>query len=56
MYVGLDVHEKNIEVVLAMPGRRGEVSSNGSITNDLHSLKRLISKLRNNKRELIATM
>ncbi len=48
IYVGLDVHKKAIEVALALPGRKGEVLSYGSISNDLHSIKRLVCKLRKN--------
>lgn len=48
MYVGLDVHKKEIEVALALAGRNTELLSYGRITNSLHSLDRLIKKLRKN--------
>jgi transposase len=46
IYVGLDVHKNDIEVALAHGGRKGLLLPYGRISNDLHSIDRLISKLR----------
>lgn len=43
-YVGLDVHKERNEVAIADSG--GEVRLYGSISNDLHSLEKLVYKLR----------
>jgi len=48
LYVGLDVHKNENEVALAHAGRGGQVLTYGRISNDLHSLDRLVGKLRKN--------
>lgn len=48
LYIGLDVHKNENEVALAHAGRGGEVLTYGRISNDLHSLDRLVGKLRKN--------
>jgi transposase len=44
-YIGLDVHKERNEVAIA-DGGTGEVRLYGSISNDLHSLEKLVYKLR----------
>jgi hypothetical protein len=46
IYVGLDVHKNENQVALAFSGSNGQVFEYGRITNDLHSIDRLISRLR----------
>ena len=48
LYIGLDVHKNENEVALAYDGRNGQVLSYGRISNDLHAIDRLITKLRKN--------
>ena len=48
LYIGLDVHKNANEVALAHAGRNAQVLSYGHISNDLHALDRLITKLRKN--------
>ena len=48
LYIGLDVHKNANEVALAYPGRNGEIILYGRISNDLHAIDRLITKLRKN--------
>jgi transposase len=45
LFVGLDVHAKNITVALA-EGGGGEARLYGTIPNDLHALEKLFAKLR----------
>ncbi len=44
-YIGLDVHKDRNEVAVAENGKQGEVRLYGSISNDLHSLEKLVRKL-----------
>lgn len=46
LYLGLDVHAQSIAVAIAEAGPQGEVRSYGSISNDLHALEKLFSKIR----------
>ena len=46
IYVGLDVHKNENQVALAFGGRHGELLEYGRISNDLHALDKLISRLR----------
>ena len=48
LYIGLDVHKNENEVALAFDGRNGQVLPYGRISNDLHAIDRLITKLRKN--------
>jgi len=43
-YVGLDVHKDTTVVAVAEGGREGECRIYGTITSDLHALKRLQAK------------
>mgnify|MGYP001153886502 CR=1 FL=1 len=42
LYGGLDVHKNENEVALASAGRGAPVLAYGRISNDLHSLDRLV--------------
>ncbi len=44
IHIGLDVHAENIAVAVAEKG--GEVRSHGSISSDLHSVDKLLTRLR----------
>jgi transposase len=44
-YIGLDVHKDTIVIAIAEGGRLGEVRPYGKISNDLHSLEKLIPRL-----------
>src|SRR4029450_10922081 len=46
LYMGLDAHSEMIAVAVAEAGRNGEVRDQGTITNDRHSLEKLIARLR----------
>jgi len=52
-YVGLDVHKDTITVAIAEGVRLGEVRLYGKISNDLHSLERLLPKLGGEKVSII---
>jgi transposase len=45
LFIGLDVHAKNITIALA-EGGGGEARLHGTIPNDLHALERVFAKLR----------
>ena len=51
-YIGLDVHKETIAVAVADGGARGAARDYGQITNTPAALKRLVSKLQNDGREL----
>ena len=51
-YVGLDVHKETIAVAVADGGARGAARDYGQIANTPAALKRLVSKLQNDGREL----
>jgi len=44
-YIGLDVHKDTIVIAIAEGVRLGEVRPYGKISNDLHSLEKLLPKL-----------
>ena len=46
LYIGLDVHKDSITVALAQGGRDGEVRLYGTISNDLHVIEKLLTRLR----------
>jgi transposase len=46
LYLGLDVHKDSITNAIAEPGPKGEVRLFGTITNDLHSLERVLTRIR----------
>lgn len=49
LYIGLDVHKETITAAVAEPGRNGEVRMAGTITNDLHAIERLLTRIRNGR-------
>ena len=46
LYVGLDVHKETITAAVAEGWRGGEIRILGTITNDLHALEKLITRIR----------
>jgi transposase len=46
LYIGLDVHKDSITVAIAQGGRDGEVRLYGTISNDLHAIEKLLTRLR----------
>ena len=46
LYIGLDVHKDSITVAVAQGGRDGEVRLYGTISNDLHAIGKLLTRLR----------
>ena len=46
LYIGLDVHKESISIAVAEPGRDGEIRSYGKISNNLHAVEKVISRLR----------
>ena len=52
MYVGMDVHQKTIDVVVAEEGRSGKVWHVGTIGGDLRSVDRLVDRLLEDGRPL----
>jgi transposase len=46
LYLGLDVHKDSITVAVADPGPKGEIRLFGTITNDLHALEKVLSRIR----------
>lgn len=51
-FVGLDVHKDTIQISVAEGGRDGEVRPFGSISSDLHTVERAVTKLRADGAEL----
>jgi hypothetical protein len=45
LYLGLDVHSQSIAIALAEPGG-DEVRHYGSISGDLHALKKTLTKIK----------
>src|SRR4051794_40153723 len=46
LYHGLDVHKDSIATSVAEGGPTGEVRDTGTISNDMHALEKLLSRLR----------
>src|SRR5215472_12923664 len=46
LYLGLDVHKDSITIAIAEPGPKGEVRLFGTITNDLHSIEKTLTRIR----------
>src|SRR5689334_13162024 len=45
MYVGMDVHQKTIDITVAEDGREGKVWRFGTIGGDMKSVDRAVNKL-----------
>ena len=52
MYIGMDVHQKTIDVTVAEEGRDGKVWRFGTIGGDLKAVDRMLEKLLGYKRAL----
>jgi hypothetical protein len=46
LYIGFDVHKDSITVAVAQAGRGREVRLYGTISNDLHAIEKLLTRLR----------
>jgi transposase len=46
LHLGLDVHKDSITIAIADPGPKGEIRLFGTITNDLHALEKVLSRIR----------
>ena len=46
LYIGLDVHKDSLTVAVAQGGRDGEVRLYGTVSNDLHAIEKLLTRLR----------
>src|SRR5512139_3367390 len=46
LHLGLDVHKDSITIAIAQPGPKGEIRPFGTITNDLHALEKVLSRIR----------
>ena len=46
LYLGLDVHKDSIAIAIAEPGPKGEIRPFGTITNDLHAIEKVLSRIR----------
>jgi transposase len=46
LYIGFDVHKDSITVAVAQGGRGGELRLYGTISNDLHAIEKLLTRLR----------
>jgi transposase len=46
LYLGLDVHKDSITIAVAEPGSKGETRLFGTITNDLHAVEKVLSRIR----------
>ena len=46
LYIGLDVHKDSITVAVAQGGRDGQVRLYGTVSNDLHAIEKLLTRLR----------
>jgi transposase len=46
LHLGLDVHAQSIAIAIAQDGAKGEVRSYGSISNDLHALEKVLTKIK----------
>src|SRR3954470_17540387 len=46
LYLGLDVHKDSIAIAIAEPGPKGEIRPFDTITNDLHAIEKVLSRIR----------
>jgi transposase len=52
LYVGLDVHAETITIALAEPGRDGEMRLYGTVSNDLHTVEKVLKRIGHPEKEL----
>jgi transposase len=46
LHLGLDVHKDSITIAIAQAGTKGEIRLFGTITNDLHALEKVLTRIR----------
>jgi transposase len=46
LHIGMDVHKDSITIAIAEPGSKGEIRLFGTITNDMHALEKVLTRIR----------